>query len=74
MTLYWDRCDICEKHKPTLECRLGPHIIRACINCYTTLEYAISCPAQWHVSTRHSRTDVKKSSLKEIEELLKMLE
>ena len=76
MTIYWLKCDICGKSKPLSECRLpGTNTsVLVCASCYTLLSLESSCPGVWRILKREEKARVKKEKLKEIEELLEMLE
>uniref|UniRef100_A0A7J3ZKW4 Uncharacterized protein n=1 Tax=Fervidicoccus fontis TaxID=683846 RepID=A0A7J3ZKW4_9CREN len=76
MTIYWLRCDICEKSKPVSECRLpGTNTpVWVCASCYTLLSLERFCQGVWRVLEGEGKATVKKERLRELEELLEMLE
>jgi len=76
VSIYVLRCDVCEKNKPVAECRLpGGLTLRVCAACYALLEGAERfCPGAWSLKGIKKREELKREKLKEIEELLEMLE
>ena len=75
MTIYWYKCDICGKYKPVEECTVNDRVkIRVCASCYITL--SIKCRENvWRLfKKKEGEEEAKKRRMKEIEDLLSMLE
>jgi hypothetical protein len=37
ITLAWSRCEICGRHAPVWQCRIGSRRVNACLHCIVTL-------------------------------------
>lgn len=78
MTIYWLRCDVCGRHRPTMKCSMvGEGTIEVCPHCYVLLGLAEKCREKaWGIGlpARPEAAEKKTDKLKEIEDLLSMLE
>jgi ribosome-binding protein aMBF1 (putative translation factor) len=76
MTLYWTRCSICGKHKPTLPCTVDGRKIDVCFSCYHVLGLWRKCiEKSWGEPGESKEVGIaEKDKLREIEKLLEKLE
>ena len=81
MTIYWERCDFCGKHEPTLRCTLYSDS-QVCVQCCISCIRRGTCPVPaWlpHVGVKveEARAEVEVEEAEKVksvlEELLKRL-
>ena len=74
MTIYWNRCNICGKHRPTKECSVLGKTLSVCFECAVALigNAGDKCRNAWGIPAGKEAS--KRDKIKEIEELLKILE
>ena len=79
MTIYWERCSICEKHQPTRQCWLVSSIM-VCANCCIFCLDRSNCSNPVWIPTIKFETKylvesrAKDETRKALEDLLKRLE
>lgn len=77
MSIYWERCDICGKHKPVKQCWLHPER-NVCPYCCLACPERSMCPNPvWFPSLRTAERIEKKEdeeARRALEELLRRLE
>ncbi len=81
MTFYWERCDICGRHKPTRQCWLHPERMVCAYCCIACPERNVCPHPVWFPSLRVAasrpagrRRPGKEEARKALEELLRKLE
>ncbi len=76
MAIYWHRCMICGKHKPTASCTIGRRKIEVCPTCYYMLGLWEKCVEKpWGTpSSTPVVTGKVDDKLRELEKLLEKLE
>jgi ribosome-binding protein aMBF1 (putative translation factor) len=76
MTIYWTRCSICGKHKPTLQCTINGRKINVCASCYFLLGLWEKCVEKsWgEPGGLEEKERAETDKLREIEKLLEKLE
>jgi hypothetical protein len=79
MTIYWERCDICGRHRPTRQCWLHPER-NVCPYCCLSCPERQLCPKPaWFPNlkivapVRHARR-AREEARKALEDLLRKLE
>ncbi len=77
MSIYWERCDICGRHRPTRQCWLHPER-SVCPYCCLACPERGHCPRPaWFPSLRGAvprRIEPREEAKKALEELLRKLE
>ncbi len=81
MSIYWEKCDICGRHRPTRQCWLHPER-SVCPYCCLACPERPQCPRPaWFPSLRRSASrrtmgvaETKSEAKKALEELLRKLE
>jgi hypothetical protein len=74
LSIYWERCDICEKHRPTSPVSYRGNIIRICYECSFLLgAWKMRERESWRRLTTPEEKEKKEEEkrMKVIEELLK---
>ncbi len=77
MTIYWERCSICRKHKPVRQCTLWQDDM-VCAECCLLCSHRGSCPAPAWFGEFRTAVPVserrREEARKALEDLLKRLE
>ncbi len=77
MSIYWERCDVCGRHRPTRQCWLHPER-SVCPYCCLACPERNQCPRPaWFPSLRGvvpRAAETKEEAKKALEELLRKLE
>ncbi|WP_048061534.1 hypothetical protein [Hyperthermus butylicus] len=79
MSIYWERCSICGRHRPTRQCWLHPERIICPYCCLACPERSICPRPAWFPTLRHVQPAAKpqpklEEARRALEELLRKLE